>query len=232
MASLERLGLLKTSLIDYPGEVAAVVFTAGCNLRCPYCHNPRLVAGPAPDDFRPRESVLGVLDERAAVLTGVCVTGGEPLIHDDLGDLVRAIRDRGLKVKLDTNGMLPDRLARADVDFVALDLKLAPRRYRELGAPADAPARLADAIAATRAAAPRYEFRTTVVPGLVDPGDVAEIAALLAPGETLVLAPFRPGETLDPRLATTEPPTDELLDRCVEAAARAGVGCRVRGRSG
>ncbi|MFW5745735.1 MAG: anaerobic ribonucleoside-triphosphate reductase activating protein [Spirochaetota bacterium] len=232
VASLERLGLLKTSLIDYPGEVAAVVFTPGCNLRCPYCHNPRLVSGRAPDDFLPRERVLDVLDARAHVLTGVCVTGGEPLVHEELPELIDAVRALGLRVKLDTNGMLPDRLARVSVDFVALDLKLAPRRYRELGGPADAAARLADSIAATRAVTPDYEFRTTVVPGLVRPADVAEIATLLAPSETLVLAPFRPGDTLDPRLAAARAPADELLERCVQAATRAGVGCRVRGRRG
>ncbi|MFW5776692.1 MAG: anaerobic ribonucleoside-triphosphate reductase activating protein [Spirochaetota bacterium] len=228
MATLRRLGLLKTSLIDYPGEVAAVVFTAGCNLRCPYCHNPRLVTGPPPAEFLPRDEVLGVIAARAGVLTGVCVTGGEPLVHERLPELLASIRDTGLKVKLDTNGMLPHRLEAVSVDFVALDLKLAPERYGELGGPPDAPARLAAAVDVVRRTAPAYEFRTTVVPGLVGPRDVEAIASLLGVGARLTLAAFRPGATLDPRLASTPSPDDELTARCVEAGARRGVVCRVR----
>ena len=181
MATLERLGLLKTSLIDFPGEVAAVVFTAGCNLRCPYCHNPRLVPGPPPEDFLTRDAVFDALASRAGVLTGVCVTGGEPLVHDGLADLLDAVRGLGLTVKMETNGRLPERLEAVSVDFVALDLKLAPERYGELGT-----------------------------------------------GARLTLAQFRPGTTLDPRIASAPAPDEELIASCVEAAARHGVDCRVR----
>ena len=185
--------------------------------------------GPAPDDFLTRDAVFDALASRAGVLTGVCVTGGEPLIHDGLADLLDAVRGLGLKVKMDTNGMLPERLEAVSVDFIALDLKLAPERYGELGGPPDAPARLAAAIDVLRRSVPAYEFRTTVVPGLVGPRDVAAIASLLGTGARLTLAQFRPGATLDPRIASSPAPDDELIASCVEAAARHGVDCRVRG---
>lgn len=134
--ALDRLGLVKTTLLDYPGEVAATIFTPGCNLRCPYCHNPDFVSG----DPTGEEITLGeffrFLEKRKGVLGGICITGGEPLIHKDLGDLIAAVRERGLKVKLDTNGTFPERLASLDVDYIAMDLKTIPDNYPFLAPPA------------------------------------------------------------------------------------------------
>jgi len=151
-AGLDRLGLQKTSLLDFPGEVAATVFTQGCNLRCPYCHNPELAVPPASrpqrnhmssaGDAEFEDSKIGIveLDEflsrRTKVLGGVCITGGEPLIHEDIGELARLIRSHGLKVKLDTNGTYPERLEEllcsGLLDYVAMDLKTAPELYGRL----------------------------------------------------------------------------------------------------
>lgn len=222
------LGLLKTSLIDFPGEVAAVIFTAGCNLACPYCHNPELVGPRPPADFVSREEVERFLRTRAGVLTGVCITGGEPLLHPSLADLVALVRSHRLKVKLDTNGMLPERLAGLDVDFVALDIKLRPDRYRaELGGPEDARRRLLASIGIARSKA-RREFRTTVVPGLVTPEDVGQIALLLEPSDELVLTAFRPGKTLDRAFGSRPPADGALLDACRRAARDVGLACRIR----
>jgi pyruvate formate lyase activating enzyme len=130
--ALSSLGLIKTSLIDFPGEVAAVLFTFGCNLRCPYCQNPALVTGPPPRDFISREEVRAFLKKRKDVLGGVCITGGEPLLHSDLGELIGEIKSLGLKVKLDTNGTIPERLREANVDYVAIDFKTSLEKYRLL----------------------------------------------------------------------------------------------------
>ena len=127
--ALSNLGLVKTSLIDFPGEVAAVVFSFGCNLRCPFCHNPTLVNGSHPEDFISRGEILSFLKKRRNVLGGVCITGGEPLLHSDLVLLITEIKALGLKVKLDTNGTVPDRLREVKADYVAIDFKTSPEKY-------------------------------------------------------------------------------------------------------
>ena len=148
--TLSSLGLVKTTLIDFPGEVAATVFTPGCNLRCPYCHNPELVIPPFGDTLFPIEEVRRFLAKRAAVLGGVCITGGEPLIHaepqGDLYELINFCKGLGLKVKLDTNGCFPGRLMpllsiaeavsageqggrRNCLDYIAMDIKTVPEKY-------------------------------------------------------------------------------------------------------
>jgi pyruvate formate lyase activating enzyme len=234
--ALDKLGLVKTTLVDYPGKVAATLFTYGCNLRCPYCHNANLVAGGVPADFLSRGEVLRFLSRRRRVLDGVVVTGGEPLLHPDLPELIAEIRTLDLLVKVDTNGLLPTRLDLLDADYVALDLKLAPERYAELGfANEDRDSsvdRLRNSLTILRegAGAGRwsYELRTTVVPGLVEDADVRAIGELLTPGERLVLAPFRGGQTLDPRYAETAPPTPEVLQQFAATLRPSGAEIVVR----
>jgi pyruvate formate lyase activating enzyme len=126
-------GLLKFSLIDYPGKVAAVVFTAGCNYRCPFCHNPELVLPELFNTPISTDDILAFLEKRIGQLQGVVVTGGEPTIHDDLPDFLFRIKSLGYCVKLDTNGSRPDVLSvvidRKLVDFIAMDIKSSPESY-------------------------------------------------------------------------------------------------------
>lgn len=164
-------GLQKMTLLDYPGLVACTVFTGGCNLRCPFCHNASLVlperAGGAMDEAE----VLRFLEKRRGMLDGVAVTGGEPLLQDGLADFLRRVRALGYRIKLDTNGTFPDRL-RALVeeglaDRVAMDVKNTPLLYGKtvgLGRFDLTPVeRCKDYLLEGRVA---YEFRTTVVRGL------------------------------------------------------------------
>lgn len=165
-------GLQKLTLLDYPGTVSCTVFTAGCNFRCPFCHNASLVL---PDrlqgDPNGVETVLDFLRKRQGLLEGVAVTGGEPLLHADMADFLRKIRELGYRIKLDTNGSFPDRLRELIeeglVDRVAMDIKNDPALY----------ARTAGLRALDLSAIERsknlllegridYEFRTTVVKGL------------------------------------------------------------------
>jgi pyruvate formate lyase activating enzyme len=127
-----KFGVVKTSLVDYPGLVAAALFTRGCNLRCPYCHNPELVFGPLPSDMRSASEVLAFLHSRRNVLEGVCVSGGEPLLHPELPDFIREVRALGYKIKIDTNGTLPDVLERLAADYIAMDIKTLPEKYAAL----------------------------------------------------------------------------------------------------
>ncbi len=225
--ALEALGLLKSTLVDYPGEVAATLFTNGCNLSCPYCHNPELVSGPAPDDFLPREQVMAYLRKRSCVLGGVCITGGEPTLHADLPQLVSEIHELGLKVKVDTNGTLPERIAELDADYYAMDMKVAPAHYDRVGMP-DAGDRLRRSMDIIRASGADYEFRTTVVPGIVFDEDVDEICEALAPGDAYTLAQYRPLITLDPAFESVGPYPLSTLEAMRDRCAARGVDVHVR----
>ena len=126
-------GLQKLTLLDFPEHVACTVFTAGCNLRCPFCHNALLVTDIQQEDAIPEDEFFSFLEKRKGLLEGVAVTGGEPLMQPDLGDFLRRIRKMGFAVKLDTNGTLPGRLApllaEGLVDYVAMDVKNVPEKY-------------------------------------------------------------------------------------------------------
>ena len=178
-------GLQKVTLLDYPGKVACTVFLPGCNLRCPFCHNPALVLPDRETDSLSTEELLAFLETRRGKLDGVCVTGGEPTLYEDLPALLRQIRGLGFAVKLDTNGCDPARLAeilnQGLVDYVAMDVKNAPARYAEtVGIPGFNPAPVEESIRLLRKSTVDYEFRTTLVRELHRPEDLDAIAAWLA----------------------------------------------------
>jgi pyruvate formate lyase activating enzyme len=217
--------------------VAAVLFTKGCNLRCPYCHNPELVTGPTPDDFIDLEEALTYLRKRRNVLSGVCITGGEPLIHDELPSLVDRIHALGLKVKLDTNGTLPERLRQSGADFFAMDVKTSLSRYHLvtpsvslLGAPRpeDLERRVKESITWILAEGLPHEFRTTVVPGIVRRADIEAIVKEIRGTDRYVLAGFRPAETLDPAYADVEPPAAPELEELCRLVVDRGLPCGLR----
>ncbi len=227
---LTRLGLQKTTLVDFPGRVAATLFTHGCSLRCPFCHNPELVAGPVPESFLSREEISAFLEHRSARIEGVCISGGEPLLHQDLGDLMREVQSHGLAVKLDTAGVYPDHLARlldaGLVDYVAIDVKTAPDNYRRVSADGGEFLR---SLAILRESGVAYELRTTVAPGVVTYEDIVAIAEMLRPGELYYLVQFRPGNTLDPLQAETTPYSPTQLAEWQKTIANTGTDCRLRG---
>ena len=175
-------GYQKLTLLDYPGRTACTVFTGGCNLRCPFCHNAGLVrtplAGPNLTD-----EVLDYLAKRRGILDGVCVTGGEPLLQPDLEDFLRRIKEMGYAVKLDTNGTLPRRLeailATKLVDYVAMDIKSSPDGYAAAtGTDADVSA-VTDSLSILRQSGIPYELRTTAVRGIHTDADFAAIGEWL-----------------------------------------------------
>lgn len=126
-------GIQKMSLVDFPGRVACTVFTGGCNLRCPYCHNFELVEHPV--SMLGTDEFFAFLGKRKGLLDGVCVTGGEPCIHSDLPDFLERIRSMGFQVKLDTNGSFPDMVEQIlkgkSIDYIAIDIKNGPEAYAE-----------------------------------------------------------------------------------------------------
>ncbi len=227
---IDSIGLQKTTLLDYPGKVAATVFTHGCPLRCPYCHNPELVGGPVPEYFIRKDDFTRFLDRRKNVLEGICITGGEPMVHQDLPELISLIRSRGLLVKLDTSGMFPDRLKKLLdahlVDFVAMDIKTAFSHYDRVAGDG---AKAARSVEILRKSSVDHEFRTTMAPGIVTEEDLTEIAGFLGPEDTWALAQFRPTVTLDPSFARTIPYPDDLLFQWCRDLTQKKRRCIVRG---
>jgi pyruvate formate lyase activating enzyme len=203
-----RVALRKTSLVDYPGRIAGVIFFPGCNLRCPWCQNGDLVLGTA-GGLIPLEEALGFVEKRRNILGGVVLSGGEPTLYTDLGAVIERIKKTGLPVKLDTNGMRPDVLEgllkpdRPRPDYIAMDLKLAPSRYAKLlptgsGAPAGAGEALERSAALVRGSGIAHEFRSLSLPApFFGPSDI-EALRPLALSSPWHVRPFQKGNCLDP----------------------------------
>ncbi len=174
-------GIQKLTLLDFPGRVACTVFTVGCNLRCPFCHNSPLIT--AADGEMTAEEVLAFLKKRTGILDGVCITGGEPLLQSDIGGFMRDIRSLGYAVKLDTNGTLSDRLERllSDglVDYVAMDVKSSLESYDKLCGVNVKTENILRSIGLIKKSGVAHEFRTTAVRTLHDPHDFVSIAELI-----------------------------------------------------
>ena len=135
-------GFQKMTMLDFPDKLACTVFTPGCNWRCPFCHNARLVTHIEAADAWEEQEIFSYLQKRQGVLEGVCITGGEPLMQPDLPAFLEKIKALGFLVKVDTNGTFPDRLehllASGNVDYVAMDIKNAPEKYAQtVGCPVD-----------------------------------------------------------------------------------------------
>ena len=231
---MQLKGWVRTSLIEYPGHIATVLFTGGCNFRCPPCHNADLVQRPAEIADLDVKEVWDFLSRRVGLVDGVVVTGGEPTLHSGLMPFLRRVRERGFDVKLDTNGYRPDALAalldEGLVDYVAMDVKAPPIKYPLLAGQADLDvARIERSVDLLRGSGLPHEFRTTVVPGLLDEADVEEIARWIAGAERYVLQQFRPRRTLDPALETAIPYPVEALRLMAERAGRWVAQTTVRG---
>ncbi len=189
-------GFQRLSLLDYPGHLASVLFVRGCNFRCPFCYNPQLVREPE-GEGPSTEEILAYLRRRKGWVDGVVVTGGEPTLYPSLPEFLERIKGEGLKVKLDTNGsnpeLLQELLARGLVDYVAMDVK-APLReeaYRRVaGVPVSLEA-VRRSISLLLSSGIDYEFRTTVVPTLLEEGDLLEIAEEIRGARRYYLQQFR-----------------------------------------
>ena len=161
-------GLQKLAMVDFPGKLAATVFTGGCNLRCPFCHNAPLVTHLEEAEHFSEEEVLDFLRRRQGLLDGVVLSGGEPLLHDGVGAFLRKVRDLGFAVKLDTNGCFPDALAslleEGLLDYVAMDIKNQPEKYPlTVGVSVFDIAPVQESVQLLARSGVDYEFRTTAV---------------------------------------------------------------------
>ena len=189
-------GLQKLTLLDFPEKMACTVFTFGCNLRCPFCHNASLVLSERADDtLIPEEEFFSFLQKRRGILEGVCVTGGEPTLQPDLPAFIRRIRELGFAVKLDTNGARPAVLkalvAEGLLDYVAMDVKNSLSLYPEtVGHPTFDTAAVEESMDFLMEGHIPFEFRTTLVKGLHTPAGVEEMGRRLAGQEKFFLQTF------------------------------------------
>lgn len=194
------LGLSKTTLLDYPGSVAATLFTGGCNFRCPFCHNGNIVRKDKSLIPLLEEEIFSFLQKRRNVLTGVCITGGEPTLHPDLPDLITQIKELGYLVKLDTNGtnpqMLHDLIHAGLIDYCAMDIKNSPEKYGATTGFSTEHSKfdLTDIESSVRIIMHQkqipYEFRTTIVREFHDEADILAIAQWISGAKAYFLQSY------------------------------------------
>ena len=185
-------GLLKLTLLDFPGYTACTVFFGGCNFRCPFCHNASLVRGEGEDISV--DEFFKFLSKREGIIDGVAVTGGEPLLQRELYDFLKRIKDMGFLVKLDTNGSFPEKLkelCRAGlVDYVAMDIKSSPEGYSRAAGCNVSIEKVRESVDYLLSGAVDYEFRTTVAKGAVMPEDMEGIGELIRGAKRYFLQGF------------------------------------------
>ncbi len=209
-------GIQKLTLLDFPQHVACTVFSAGCDLRCPFCHNAGLVRGGAPEAMT-EEEFFAFLKKRTGTLDGVAFTGGEPLIQEGFVEFALRVRELGFAVKLDTNGTFPDRLRRAidagAVDYVAMDVKNSPGKYAlTCGVKVDV-ARVSESAAMLISGDTDYEFRTTVVHGFHEAHDFELIGEWMSGAKRYFLQQFRDsGQLLGGGPVKMTPPSREEME--------------------
>lgn len=225
------VGLQKTTLVNFPRRVAAAVFLPGCNMRCPYCHNAELALA-SPSAFSPEQSVCGniyckieevysFLQKRKSLISALVISGGEPFISPILFDIIRKAKELSLEIKIDTNGLFPQKLlevlntAELKPDMIALDIKTSPNRYGELFSKTDEEVSekrqkaLLKTIEILKAEDNKteIEYRTVLVPKLVSKREISEIAALLPKNAVWRFAQFVAGSCLNPEWNSIKPYT-------------------------
>ncbi len=220
--------LIKTSLVDYPGCVAATYFLSGCNIRCPYCYNGELVLQTMPEeDSKSLTEVYKHLEKRKNVLSGFVLSGGEPLLYPEVSTIIKTVKNLGYKVKLDTNGLFPERLEflfeseETSPDYVAVDIKTSPNKYDIVHFYNNATEKLSRTIEVLQALPnENKEFRTVLCPPLVSKEDIIIMAKLLPKDAKWFFAPFRNENCLDPTYNTIKPYTDDEMETIVKAACQ------------
>ncbi len=224
-------GFQKVSLIDFPGKISAIIFTRGCNFRCPYCHNPELVDPAQFTESLEKEKIIRFLATRIARLQGIVVTGGEPTIHPDLPGFLEELKRFGYSIKLDTNGSDPTMLKtifdRALVDYCAMDIKAAIASYpKNTGAAVD-PRKITESIELIRSSRISHEFRTTYVDSLFTVNDMIAIGKMVV-DSPFYIQKFRAIKTLDGQYLGMPESSDDKLQDIRAALMAEGISCDIR----
>ncbi len=225
-------GLQKFSLIDYPGKICAIVFTQGCNFKCPYCHNPELVDPKLFLPTIPEEKIFSFLKKRQEKLDAVEITGGEPTLQPDLIDFIKKIRELGFLVKLDSNGSNPEILKKIIqlkiVDYLALDIKAPLERYQEITDSNVDPNKIRKTIKLIMNSGLDYEFRTTVVKSLLTKKDIEKIGKLIQGAKLYILQKFIATKLINPKLLKETGYSDQEFEKLKDIAEHYVQKCIIR----
>jgi pyruvate formate lyase activating enzyme len=234
---MEIGGLEKSTLIDYPGRIAATVFLIGCNFRCPFCYSSELVL-PKKIKLQPRvseEAFFAFLKERQGLIDGVVICGGEPTFQKNLPDFMKKIKDLGYLIKLDTNGSNPEMLEmliKDDLlDYIAMDVKapLKKQKYEKAAGIRVNLEKIKRSIELIKNSGVDYEFRTTVIPTIHAKEDIVQIARDIGPAKKYYLQNFRPEKTVSPGFEKIKPYPEEFLLEVKKEISRLFDVCQVRG---
>ena len=201
-------GYQKTTLLDYPGHVAATIFTGGCNFRCPFCHNSDLLFNN--DNLISEEEIFSFLKKRQNILSGICITGGEPTLQKDLPEFIKKVRYLGYKIKLDTNGYRPkilsELLSENLLDYIAMDIKAGFSNYTKVCGISDINIdTIKQSISIIENSNIDYEFRTTVVKEFHTKQDFYEISEMISSKSPYYIQSFKDsGNILTPGLSSCD----------------------------
>ncbi len=233
--SITIKGFIKSSLIEWEGNIVSIIFLPHCNMRCPYCHATHLVREPNELESIPLDAVTENIKQNKAWLDGVVISGGEPTSHSDIDLLIKIFKEMGLKVRIDTNGTNPatleDLIQRGLIDCVAMDIKapLREEKYRIAAGTSCDVSDIRKSIKLIMESEIEYEFRTTVCPTVLDGLDITEIAQSIAGSKRYILQTFKPNNCLDSRLLNVEPYSEDEIKGFAKDARRFVKNCYVRG---
>lgn len=225
-------GFQKTSLLDYPDRICAIVWTVGCNFRCPFCYNKNLVDGNV--ELFNEDEVLSFLKKRKGLLEALSISGGEPLLQEDIVDFIKKVKKLDYLVKIDTNGMFPERLKelidKNCVDYVSMDVKAPKEKYNTLTGVKTNLKKIEKSIELIKKSAPDYEFKTTFVPDLLKKDDILKIAKWLEGSKRFYLQQFKSNTPLiSSKLDNVAPYSKEDIIKTLEEIKPFFKSCDVRG---
>ena len=232
LAKMKIGSVQKTSFIDYPGKISAIVFTQGCNFACPFCHNPELVDPRLFAEPIPEKEVFAFLEKRQGQLDAVVITGGEPSIQADIIAFMARVKELGYLVKLDTNGARPDVLeeiiSQGIADYIAMDIKAPLEKYSTVVRKEIDPEALVASLKTIMHAPLRYEFRTTLARSLLAPADIIAIGHMIEGAELYALQRFVPSKHVDTAFLSERSFSEEEIASCVEGLKGLVKACIVR----
>ncbi|MFA7628439.1 MAG: anaerobic ribonucleoside-triphosphate reductase activating protein [Candidatus Dojkabacteria bacterium] len=226
-------GLERSSLLDYPGKISAIIFTHGCNLRCPYCHNPELVIeGFNKGGSFGEEDILSFLESRKGKLDALVITGGEPLVQSGLLPFIKKVKEMGFLIKLDSNGTFPDRLkdfiATGLIDYIAIDVKYPKVGYVKNSMIPGVAKKIEESIKIIMDSELEYEFRTTYTKPLHSLESAEGIGKMIKGAKNYYIQNFRPGKTIDPTLTKKNSFTTKELEQIKKTVGKYVENVRIR----